>query len=1440
MRKTKFSLLVIIALMLVFCFISCRSGENDSSGGDGDPNNGVDMGGNDSDVTETDWIFSDEMIFVYDFFDAEADNLYNSICQRVAGYPRRGDFASLEMQGVSEIIIGDSGRELSDKAYRKLETNFDLSSSGQTLCAWLILYEDDSVAIAYSNNTARQEAIRYFAENFVETKASAEKEGILKKDSFDLVDYAESYLEERRTKELDALVDEVGVDTVDSLKRIFSLYTQDLYIWMVNLYDPVTGGFYWSNSARNNTGYLPDIQSTCQVLNWLTNTGMRTTGSTIPAEIKQQMLDFAISLQSPVDGYFYHPQWGTNITTSKKGRDLGWATQIISSMGGVPLYDTPSGVKGSLGAPGAVSAVTTRLSNSEVIAVSKVVSAASTLPDYLKSIEKWDEYLKSLNIMTRSYWAGNTLAAQHSQIAAAGKEYVDYLINYLNSIQNQRTGLWAYDTSTDPYHEVNGLMKISSVYAYYNAVIPNAEKALEACFDVIMLPDGDNAVTAVYNPWITIYQLLTSINRSEGAAKVEALRARILEMAPALIDSTCDKIALYRCADGSFGTVAKFGRAQNLSQDSKISCATEAEGDVDGSSIASAGIITNIFKVLGCTEVKLYSSVDYDLFRIYWQDMGEIIKDDNSVKPELITFDDYDVNDAYFTESCGSVVQPHDYVTVTIGDTELTEGGYKWFSSSVVNNPVPGSKASDLVLRCETFRYDEEKDRADKASSTKFAVMGDLKAGNCFVYDADMYFENGTGAECIGEFQFGYQFVWLTLLQYESGGVKYMKFAESYAGLDGVKDQNVAKGIPYNEWVNIRIEVYQDPISTDDGSYIDIKVKIYINGEYAGECDAGYVSTETGRFTENTASTISYSHYRHAESVVYFNNVMTEKITKKFVSEKPISMIYPEVLFFEDDNLNSHSNQVRVSNGSDYLKSEGSYAEIQTVKDENGNDTRAAVFSSNAGGVDNWRVYRASSAKGKNLFTYESKMKMIFDENSNGGISFFLGSVAATSYNAYRFKIGYDLAKDTLTVYDASASSALIGETVELGVKSGEWFDLKVNYYELSDYHILVIIYINNEQVYVSDNYYNPTNDHADLTWPIGVEYTMPNGSKAPAGVSKVLLTTDNNCDVDIIMDEITLNWYGVEIPTVTDDDYNSRYHKDDGPAPKPETNEGNRGDVITFVDETMSAEGEISLEIPSGYVNSPDAEYGVSVVKNSSGEDTYAFVIDSNKGASDRWRIVKGSEASVGKNLFSFTTDIKLDFNEGSSGNIDIFLGSTVTQNYNAYRLSLGYNAVRGELTLKDSSVNGECSGSVKTLNVDNGEWFNLKIEYYEISDSEILVLVYINGVVAYVSNNYYNSINNNDDLTWSVGSSYITPGGNIVQTGISKVQFATDSNTDVTVTVDNSIIEWIDAKLPTTDTLSYDSKRNAGENLPPLTPDDDSSTLEDIEQNRPDDTWQ
>lgn len=140
-------------------------------------------------------------------------------------------------------------------------------------------------------------------------------------------------------KKWEALASEVtkrggdGKDFVDAMKDLYSIYDEDLYLWLAKLYCPAVGGFYYSNSARDNDWFQPDIESTLQATNILVHDGIINSLTELPEKMQGEMKKFLLERFDPEDGYFYHPHWGKNIIDSRRGRDLMWANGLCSRLG---------------------------------------------------------------------------------------------------------------------------------------------------------------------------------------------------------------------------------------------------------------------------------------------------------------------------------------------------------------------------------------------------------------------------------------------------------------------------------------------------------------------------------------------------------------------------------------------------------------------------------------------------------------------------------------------------------------------------------------------------------------------------------------------------------------------------------------------------------------------------------------------------------------------------------------------------------------------------------------------------------------------------------------------------------------------------------------------------------------------------------------------------
>ena len=257
-----------------------------------------------------------------------------------------------------------------------------------------------------------------------------------------------------------------GKAIADATMELHALYDEKIYKWLAGLWDGEWGGFYYSNSARDNEGFYPDIESTGQAMNSLTSFGIVTPETPVPLGMQKKMISFMQAKQDPDDGYFYHAQWGKDITTSRRARDLGNAVGVITRFGAKPLYPT---------ATERIAALTDEERS----------SGKSMIPDHLRSKEAFLEYLEGLDINGlvkpgNSYPMGHRIGAQTAEIIAAG--LTDVCVDFLNSKQRPN-GFW--EDILD-HGSSSGTMKISCAYVALNRPFPNIMNAFDSALEVLL------------------------------------------------------------------------------------------------------------------------------------------------------------------------------------------------------------------------------------------------------------------------------------------------------------------------------------------------------------------------------------------------------------------------------------------------------------------------------------------------------------------------------------------------------------------------------------------------------------------------------------------------------------------------------------------------------------------------------------------------------------------------------------------------------------------------------------------------------------------------------------------------------------------------------------------------------------------------------------------
>jgi hypothetical protein len=94
---------------------------------------------------------------------------------------------------------------------------------------------------------------------------------------------------------------EYGAATAEAVESFVSIYSDRIYKWLAGLWDGEVGGFYYSNSARDNEPYFPDIESTSQAFNFLHSEGIVDRFDAFPTRMKDKAVKFIAGCQDPED-----------------------------------------------------------------------------------------------------------------------------------------------------------------------------------------------------------------------------------------------------------------------------------------------------------------------------------------------------------------------------------------------------------------------------------------------------------------------------------------------------------------------------------------------------------------------------------------------------------------------------------------------------------------------------------------------------------------------------------------------------------------------------------------------------------------------------------------------------------------------------------------------------------------------------------------------------------------------------------------------------------------------------------------------------------------------------------------------------------------------------------------------------------------------------------
>lgn len=821
-------LLLTLALFTTFACKDNNGGDADGDRGtasdsDAPSDNAGTNGGVEDESTgsnETAFIFSegDEVFLICEELSTKAVNALSEALSAQGITLKRADIASDIHE--HEIVIGKTERSISDKAYTRLARSDESDSASE--CPFIIYSDGSSLAIAYSGDAlCASAAVEKLIDGYIDGGVSIRKErGTVHRGFVDVIEEYKKADEEL----ISAAWKKLATESDDALSMamidFYTLYSDKLISWFANMYDPAVGGYYYSNSARDNTGYLPDADSTYQALNFISSSGMAYTGGdeyvsgsyadVLSEEMKAQIVYFIKGLQVS-DGYFYHPQWGKKLTDqhpSRRERDLTRSVSVLRTLGAAPTYDTPSGVEGDGvmydGSALPVSAKVGRLGRSvQAMAARAVKSNTVAVPSYLRNKESFVAHLNSLNIVNDSYSIGhdlvsamNTIKHRDEVLKAAGADYslVDILIEWLNSKQLEN-GLWS---KTVDYAATNGLMKISGIYSSAGVAIPRAKEAATAAMNAMTSTEEPDVVTDVYNTWAGMNRILASLSSDKETAVLhDELLAELRENAAVYIKATKEKLRLFAKDDGSFSYTQTF--SSSTSQGVPAAVPGSREGDMNATTLCSSDLVGVIYSALNYSAVPIFSRADMKKYTLLLEELGAVVKDEDSLRDITpVTFDEEKLGAApsEVTASAGSAAMGG---SVTVEADGRGEGNVLRVVS------MAGGK-EEIVL--QTYKISNKE--------------------TCFVFESDICVDSMTSSYSV---QIFLDECYMITLRKKNGRVSIVE-ASSNSASSSI-DQTLSVAPEFGEWFNLRAEYYP-------GSAGEVRIKLYVNGALAAVTDNYY------------------------------------------------------------------------------------------------------------------------------------------------------------------------------------------------------------------------------------------------------------------------------------------------------------------------------------------------------------------------------------------------------------------------------------------------------------------------------------------------------------------------------------------------------------------------------------------------------------------------
>lgn len=1250
----------------------------------------------------------------------------------------------------AEIALGNTNRPVTAAAKAILEPKIAAESerTDETDIAGYIIYSDgESIALYWNADYAIDLALEYFRTEYVNAEKLPLKSGFVDCKFFDISAYKEENEAADRNAKLDEAATLLGQAAADALRNHLSIITDDFYIFLANLYSPRDcvcapdadgirrckfpkdedgnylcsgGGFYYSPSARDTEGYLPDIESTMQTLSFLESSGMTAEygswAAALPEQMKCDLLAFAQSLQDPDDGYFYHPQWGKNVQTSRVSRDLGWATSVISGLGAKPFWNTNNGYEGTYGAPGRgvgpVSYITESFANdTKVSAVSKVIMTAestnTTWPKQLQTVENFEAYLDDFDLATSSYSAGNTVSSQASQINNRDKQYIqDYIKEmqaqnpgndfyftdsnkngipdamdqdnnkipdaidtngdgiadggfreafkrHFDDAQNPENGLWE---SGVYYNSVNGLMKISAGYSTLKLPMNYAEEAFKSAIAMAVLETPDVKNKSASNS-VDVYNPWVAMSQIISIVRTYNKDTELSNSLRAIVvENAADMISVTTRKIIKFRKEAdgSYGYSWQYSPNKSQGAPASVPNTVEGD-VNGGCIATRGTWANMCTVLGISGIPIY-----YPSDFDKFLE----VIGELSPVHKLPIVNTY---------EPSTFDDDVVGSNESDDiEGFTTTAGGMEIVKDPREKTPGNVLKFFNT--------PSTAGTTVTFGVNEEQSAEKYVLEWEMCVEENKSNTTILQVKLGSSY-----MLYFTATSSVVKIFDSSNTTSPKHTNDFGVSFGVGEWHKIRVEYYPQGETSITKIYVDDMLRAVSDNHW----NKGDVAKAPTSFSKATFFQLSKTNV-----TILLDNVSAGKVKGAYEEEEIYNPDYNR------DFESVDAENPRLPNGMSATMSGNSSATVVTdpTTSEKNNVLHIISPSGVGGSSDNILINSNASSAKPNVFVAD--FDLYVNEDSDGELMtlYFCGNNSSNYIVAFKLEAYTVGRKNYVKLVEAWGSGSHEAMEFELGYV-GEWIHLTLEYYryqytydeagELID-SVTTVVSVNDEPVGVSTAYYSINT--------LSQNYTALKLAPTQSGYVDIYL--DN-----VIIDKITKEYVNEDGETVPDPEnpvFPSGGAGTETPAPS------------TDFDGTYDFESDTAGALP--------ATPGLKTVPNSAEYGNYITIAADPTGAANNVLKHVTMKSSIAGNTQVYTAAnndspsgdcyvFEFDVYVVKNAEAQIYLsGATTSQNIFSINMKFQTNAIVINNARLDSSNTVNVGKTVNT----NG-WTTFRIEYYK-----------------------------------------------------------------------------------------------------------------------------